>query len=72
MSYRLSFQGHILRATREYSVYCARCQWFEDYAPFRNQKAAIELYRELGWKKCSDGWVCPTCAAIRAQEAKRG
>lgn len=34
----------------QYSVYCAACDNLLDYAEYKNQKAASQHFRKMGWQ----------------------
>jgi len=59
--------GVIMRST-QYSVWCARCRdGLEDYEEYsEGYRGAEKAYREMGWRKRKDGWICPGCAKMKS------
>ena len=46
--------------TREYTLWCSRCQdWSRSCA--QTQREAAKEFRQLGWKLRRGRWVCPGC-----------
>ena len=63
--------GKIMRSV-EYSVWCGGCDALIDFEEFRNQKAAEAFFRKEGWQKTEEGWLCPSCLALRKNQEGAG
>lgn len=49
--------------TTEYTVWCANdecVKWYQE-AYAKNKTNAVKIFKNKGWKKTTNGWVCPNC-----------